>query len=77
MGHLADAYHPVSGEDVLEALAGKHRLPDLAVWVTFDDGRPDVIENPLPSPQRWKIPATLFVVAGVVDTTEPILVGDC
>jgi peptidoglycan/xylan/chitin deacetylase (PgdA/CDA1 family) len=71
MIHLAEAYHPVSGGDVLEALAGERPLPDLAVWVTFDDGRPDVVENALPALQHRKIPATLFVVAGVVDTTEP------
>ncbi len=71
MAHLAEAYRPVTGADVAAAWSGEARLPDRAVWVTFDDGRPDVVSNALPELQRWGIRATLFVVAGVVDTIEP------
>jgi peptidoglycan/xylan/chitin deacetylase (PgdA/CDA1 family) len=71
MAYLAEAYRPVSGADVTAAWSAKKRLPANAVWVTFDDGRPDVVRNALPELKRWDIRATLFVVAGVVDTTEP------
>ncbi len=71
MSHLVQAYKPVSGLEVLNALSSGARLPDAAVWVTFDDGRPDVVENALPSLRRWNVPATLFVVASVIDTETP------
>jgi peptidoglycan/xylan/chitin deacetylase (PgdA/CDA1 family) len=31
-------YEPVSADDVVAAILREHRLPELAVWMTFDDG---------------------------------------
>jgi len=69
--HLVKNYSCVNGAQVAAAISGKQRLPENAVWITFDDGRPDVIDNALPVLNRFRVAATMFVVAGVVDTDEP------
>ncbi len=71
MAHLVAAYQPVDAATVRAAVSGGAALPDRAVWVTFDDGRPDVVDQALPVLTRYGVPATLFVVAGLVDSTEP------
>jgi peptidoglycan/xylan/chitin deacetylase (PgdA/CDA1 family) len=71
MQHLAEACHPVSGDQVARSLRGDPSVPDRAVWVTFDDGRRDVVENGLAVLGEFGIPATMFVAAGLVDTDEP------
>lgn len=71
MGHLARHYQPVSAGDVADAVAGRAKLPTNAVWVTFDDGYPGVLERGLPVLDRHGIRATMFVCPGVIDTEEP------
>ena len=68
---LAGRYQPVSVTDVTAALHGQTLLPDYAVWVTFDDGDPSVVDNALPILQDLGITATMFVCPGLVDTTTP------
>lgn len=69
--HLADRYEVVSGERVLDALRGGPALAHNAVWITFDDGRRDVVENGLPELTRLGLPATLFVCPGLVESGRP------
>ncbi|MGH3922842.1 MAG: polysaccharide deacetylase family protein, partial [Pseudonocardiaceae bacterium] len=71
MGYLADRYNPVDPAHVLAAVSGEVRLPRRAVWVTFDDGDPSVVESGQPVLDRYGIRATLFVCPGVVDTDQP------
>ena len=71
MEHVARCYSPVGGAQVIAATEGRHSLREHSVWVTFDDGRPDVVENAEPILSRLGVPATLFVVAGLIDTDEP------
>ncbi|WCO65859.1 polysaccharide deacetylase family protein [Iamia majanohamensis] len=68
--HLAEHYRPVAGEEVLAARAGAS-LPPGAVWLTFDDGHPSVVEDGLPVLQRHGVPATLYVCPGLVEAGEP------
>jgi peptidoglycan/xylan/chitin deacetylase (PgdA/CDA1 family) len=68
---IADRYTPVSGVQVAAALARDQRLPERAVWITFDDGHPNVVENALPVLKAFGIKATLFVCPGLIDTTTP------
>jgi hypothetical protein len=68
MEHLVRRYSPVSGSLVVAAVEGRDSLPRHAVWITFDDGYPDVLEHAEPVLAEFRIPATLFVVAGLVDT---------
>ena len=53
------------------AAAAGGTLPDRSVWITFDDGRPDVVEHGLPELCRRGMPATLFVCGGLVDGPSP------
>lgn len=69
--HLARHFTPVAAAEVVAALAGRRSLPRRAVWVTFDDGVPDVVEHGLPALDAYGVPATLFLCASVIDTNEP------
>jgi len=63
MAWIAEARHPVSLDTLLAALDGKAELPDNAVAVTFDDGFSSTFENATPVLTRYRIPATMFIVA--------------
>lgn len=68
--HVAQYYVPVSGDHVLAAVRGEQSLPINAVWITFDDGHPSVVEAGQPILDRFAIPATMFVCPGVIDTNH-------
>ena len=70
MEWLVDRCTPVSASRVVGALSGAP-LPAGAVWVTFDDGHPSVVEQGLPVLLSLGIPATMFICPGVVDTDKP------
>lgn len=70
VAHVAEAYRPVDSDDVLAATRGA-ALPRRAVWLTFDDADPDVVELGLPVLDQARVRGTLFVCPGVVDTREP------
>lgn len=61
---------PVTASQVVDAFSGVP-LPPRAVWVTFDDGHPSVVENGLPVLESFEIPATMFICPGVIDTNKP------
>lgn len=71
MAHIRAHYYPVSVDQVLDSLDGAP-LPRRAVWVTFDDGHPSVVDRGLPIIERWEVPVTLFVCPAVIDTTAPL-----
>lgn len=71
MAWLSARYRPVTVAEVAAAVAGGSRLPDRAVWVTFDDGDPAIIELAQPVLDRYGIAATLFVCPALIDTDEP------
>jgi peptidoglycan/xylan/chitin deacetylase (PgdA/CDA1 family) len=71
MRHLCRTMHPVSLEEVVRAMAGRRRLPERAVLVTFDDGDPTVHDDGLPVLRDRGIPAVAFVIAGLLGTTRP------
>jgi len=70
MEWLVDRCTPVSASRVVGALSGVP-LPARAVWVTFDDGHPSVVEQGLPVLQSLGIPATMFICPGVIETDQP------
>lgn len=72
MRHLVRHYHPVGAAEVCAAVGGARRLPKRAVWVTFDDGDPSVVEVGAPILKALGVPATLFVCPGVIDTDRPL-----
>lgn len=63
MAWLAEARHPVSLNTLLSGLDGEAELPDNAVTVTFDDGFASTFENAMPVLTRYRIQATMFIVA--------------
>ena len=66
MAHLARRYRVLTFGDAMKLLqAGE--LPPRAVTVTFDDGYVDNYEHAWPVLKKYDIPATLFVVTGVLD----------
>jgi len=71
LDHLAERYALVSGSTVARAIEQETDLPSGAVWVTFDDGRPEVVDVALPLLVERRIPATLFVCPGLVGRAEP------
>jgi peptidoglycan/xylan/chitin deacetylase (PgdA/CDA1 family) len=71
MTWLSARWHPVTLEDVAATIAGDAQLPVRAVWVTFDDGHPDVVETAQPVLDRCGIRATMFVCPALIDTDEP------
>lgn len=66
---LARHHRFVTADDVLAAHAGR-RLPRSALWLTFDDGHPDVMDC-LDDLARHHASACLFACPGLLDTDEP------
>jgi peptidoglycan/xylan/chitin deacetylase (PgdA/CDA1 family) len=71
LAYLARTTHPVSVEDVLEAMYGGRSLPARAVLLTFDDGHRSLLDHGLPLLAERGFPGLAFVVPGVLDTDEP------
>ena len=63
MAWLAKTRTPVSLDTLLDGLKGKTKLADNAIAVTFDDGFASTFEHAMPVLTRYRIPATMFVVA--------------
>ena len=57
-------YDLINLNDISDVLSGKRPLLRDSVAVTFDDGFDDFFYNALPVLNRFKVPATLFMVAG-------------
>lgn len=71
LDYLSDRFETVSGARVAAALAGGSKLPERALWITFDDGAPEVVHTGLPLLVERRMTATAFVCAGVIDTRTP------
>jgi peptidoglycan/xylan/chitin deacetylase (PgdA/CDA1 family) len=70
MSYLAQSYHVVSMEEVLEAVEGGKRLPRRAVLITFDDAYFDWKSNAWPILRRFRFPATIFVPTAYPDQPQ-------
>jgi len=65
--HLRRFWRVIGLEEAAEALASNRPLPSNAVVITFDDGYRDNYTVALPRLEKYKLPATIFVVSGAVD----------
>lgn len=65
---LEKGYSPISLQQFSGALFAGQTLPPKPVLLTFDDGTADVATTVFPILQAYGVPATVFVVAGFVDT---------
>ena len=64
MAWLSKAFAPVDINHLLGFLDGKDLRPETPVVVTFDDGFTSTFEHAMPILERYRIPATMFIVAG-------------
>lgn len=71
LDHIRREKNPVTLDQVLDAWAGRRRLPHHAVLITFDDGHPSLMDVVLPMLRDRGLPAVAFVVASLIDTVEP------
>ena len=67
MRYLSDhGYTAISLTEMLEAFAGKRDMPAKPVIITFDDGYEDNYLAALPIMEKYRMKATVFVIAGKV-----------
>ena len=71
MRYVREHLHPVSLQDVIAQIEHGTPLPANAVAVTFDDGFADTYRYAFPILRRYRIPATIFVSTGYVESGEP------
>lgn len=72
MADLVERFTPITHDDVQVHLESARPLPPGAVWVTFDDGAPSVVDIAQPILDELGIPATIFVCPSVIDTSQPL-----
>lgn len=68
MAWLARHFNPVTPVQIVRSLTEQTPLPSQAVWVTFDDGSPTVVDAGLPILRRYDIPTTMFVCPGLIES---------
>ncbi len=61
-----NGYVFISTEQLLNYLKGNGTVPDHAVWITFDDGWQENIDNVIPIITEYNIPVTFFI------STDPV-----
>jgi biofilm PGA synthesis lipoprotein PgaB len=75
---LANDYHPVSLQQIIDAREGRGRLPANAVLLTFDDGYKSVYTKVFPLLKQFGFPAMVAVVGEWLETPagSPVRYGD-
>ena len=63
---IEHGYTFISAAELKAFLYHQRSLPPGAVWLSFDDGCRELIENVLAVVRRYKIPVTLFIPSGIV-----------
>ncbi len=70
-------YAPISLDDLHNYFINKTiSLPDKPVIITFDDGYMDNYENALPILKEQNVPATLFIVSGLINKTNRWIISE-
>lgn len=71
MQYLAEqGYNAISLAELFAAREGSFKLPPKPVIITFDDGYEDNYVTALPIMEKYKMKATVFVIAGQVGQNE-------
>jgi peptidoglycan/xylan/chitin deacetylase (PgdA/CDA1 family) len=68
MRYLKETHEVISLEKLQHALIEKKTLPKRAAIVTFDDGYKDNYMEAFPILKKYKIPATIFLTTGYIET---------
>ncbi len=66
----AHNYHPVSLDDIIAANAGKKRLPEKPVLLTFDDGYLSFYTEIYPLLKLYNYPAVFAIVGSWLETPD-------
>lgn len=69
-------YQVISLQQCLAGVFGSRRLPKRAVVLTFDDGYQNFAEFAYPILRRYRFPATVFLVAGLLGRAAQWLLDD-
>lgn len=67
--HLVKHYQPMPLAEMVRALRAGTPLPNNSVAVTIDDGYADSVEIAAPLLEKYRVPATIFVVTRFIDQT--------
>ena len=63
-------YNIIDLKDLEDFISGRNTIPDRSVAITIDDGFLDNYTNALPTLQKYDIPATIFLTAGMMEKTN-------
>ena len=63
-----NGYHPVSLQQIIEARAGRAKLPEKAILLTFDDGYKSVYTKVFPLLKQFNFPAVIAIVGEWIET---------
>lgn len=74
--HLAENYHVVSMDRVIDAVLGGDPVPPGSVLITFDDAYRNFAECAWPVMKQYKLPVTLFVPTDFPDHPNNIFWWD-
>ena len=65
-----NGYQPVSLQQIIDARAGRGRLPDKAILLSFDDGYKSVYTKVFPLLKEFKFPALIAIVGEWIQTPD-------
>lgn len=64
-----NGYHPVSLQQIIDAKAGRARLPEKAILLTFDDGYKSAYTKVFPLLKQFRFPAVIALVGEWLEAT--------
>jgi peptidoglycan/xylan/chitin deacetylase (PgdA/CDA1 family) len=70
MKYLQSTHEIISLEKLIQAVTEKKTLPKKTAIITFDDGYKDNYTEAYPILKKYKIPATIFVTTGHIETDD-------
>jgi len=69
--YIFENFNVISSQDLKQFLQKMKPLPKNSVLITFDDGDVSVLENAIPLLEKYNLPAILFVITDLIDSTKP------